>query len=210
MLKYKFSSTDIDVDEKGTIEGYGSKFGLRDQGGDSVKSGAFKSSLATVTPKMLWQHDPSQPIGKWMDASEDSTGLLLRGRLNMDVQKAREVRALVKDGAIDGLSIGYQTVKADRVKEGRDLTELKLWEVSIVTFPMLPDATVSSVKSIDDIDIEDPTQIKRLAERTLREAGFSAMEAKAAAATLADVRFEREATDLNAVRAALKDAIAAM
>ena len=88
---------------------------------------------------------PAQPIGIWDEVREDATGLWVKGRLLRDVEKGREAAALLAAGAIDGLSIGYRTVKAERDGKGqRLLQELELWEVSLVTFPMLPEARVSA------------------------------------------------------------------
>lgn len=132
------------------IEGYASLFGKSDQGGDVVAKGAYQSSLAFLAAKgrsvkMLWQHDPAQPIGIWDEVREDEKGLYVKGRLLDDVKKGREAAALIKAGAIDGLSIGYRTKKAAKDDKGqRLLTELELWEVSLVTFPMLPGARVGA------------------------------------------------------------------
>jgi len=94
---------------------------------------------------MLWQHDPAQPIGIWDEVREDATGLWVKGRLLPQVEKGREAAALLAAGAIDGLSIGYRTVRAERDGKGqRLLQELELWEVSLVTFPMLPEARVAA------------------------------------------------------------------
>ncbi|MBE2277691.1 MAG: HK97 family phage prohead protease, partial [Rhodobacteraceae bacterium] len=94
---------------------------------------------------MLWQHDPAQPIGIWDEVREDEHGLWVKGRLLTEVGRGREAVALLEAGAIDGLSIGYRTVKAARDGKGlRHLTELELWEVSLVTFPMLPEARVAA------------------------------------------------------------------
>jgi len=94
---------------------------------------------------MLWQHDPAQPIGVWDEVREDDTGLWVKGRLLRDVAKGREAAELIAAGAIDGLSIGYRTVKASKNDKGqRVLQELELWEVSLVTFPMLPSARVGA------------------------------------------------------------------
>jgi HK97 family phage prohead protease len=98
---------------------------------------------------MLFQHDPNQPIGVWLDVREDAHGLYVKGRLTLDVARAREVLALMRAGALDGLSIGYRTVRG-RTDAGtgvRRLMEVDLWEISVVTFPMLPDARVSAVKT---------------------------------------------------------------
>ena len=94
---------------------------------------------------MLWQHDPAQPIGVWDEVREDAKGLWVKGRILTDVARGREAAALIGAGAIDGLSIGYRTVKSRKDdKGGRLLSELELWEVSLVTFPMLPDARVGA------------------------------------------------------------------
>jgi HK97 family phage prohead protease len=97
---------------------------------------------------MLYQHDPAQPIGVWLTVAEDARGLQVKGRLDLDVARAREVHSLMRSGALDGLSIGYRAVKATRdAKTGvRRLAEIDLWEISVVTFPMLPDARVTRVK----------------------------------------------------------------
>jgi len=95
--------------------------------------------------KMLWQHDPSQPIGVWDEVHEDARGLYVKGRILTDVTRGREAAALLAAGAIDGLSIGYRTLRSQRDGKGqRLLAELELWEVSLVTFPMLPEARVSA------------------------------------------------------------------
>lgn len=114
---------------------------------------------------MLWQHHPSEPIGVWEEIKEDNIGLFVRGRLLTTVQKARETYELMKAGVIDGMSIGYRTIKSlrDDATGFRTLKEVDLWEISLVTFPMLPSATVTSVKG-------DWT--KRDVERVLREAGM--------------------------------------
>ncbi len=136
------------------IEGYASLFDATDQGGDVVKRGAFARSLEEIQSgkralKMLWQHDPTQPIGVWDEVRVDERGLYVKGRFLDGVAKGREARELVTAGAIDGLSIGYKTIKATKArgennKSQRLLTDLDLWEVSLVTFPMLSSARVAS------------------------------------------------------------------
>jgi Escherichia/Staphylococcus phage prohead protease len=134
--------------EDGVISGYASVFGAADQGGDVVQAGAYKASLDRLAAsgrgiKMLWQHDPAQVIGIWDEVREDKRGLFVKGRFLSEVQKGQEAMALVKAGAIDGLSIGYRTIRAEKDVKGRRLLhELELWEVSLVTFPMLPEARV--------------------------------------------------------------------
>ena len=130
------------------IGGYASLFSEADQNGDVVQPGAFAASLRRIASgggrvKMLWQHDPMKPIGVWEDVEEDSRGLHVRGRLLTDVARGAEAATLLAAGAIDGLSIGYRTVRAEKAGRGRRLIELELWEVSLVTFPMLPTARAS-------------------------------------------------------------------
>ncbi len=133
-----------------TIEGYASHFGTPDRGGDVVQPGAYGASLTALAAKggqvrMLWQHDPAQPIGVWDDVREDARGLHVKGRILADVARGREAAALIAAGAIDGLSIGYRTIRATKNDKGqRLLHELELWEVSLVTFPMLPGARVGT------------------------------------------------------------------
>lgn len=151
-LEHKFIALGdaVTVENGVEISGYASLFGKTDQGGDVVDRGAYATSLAAIagkgrTVKMLWQHDPAQPIGVWDEVREDTTGLFVKGRILRDVAKGREAAALIEAGAIDGLSIGYRTVRATKNdKGGRLLSELELWEVSLVTFPMLPDARVGA------------------------------------------------------------------
>lgn len=141
---------DIKIIDGQVIEGYASYFGQRDKGGDIVQPGAYGACLKALAArggsvKMLWQHDPAQPIGVWEDVREDDKGLYVKGRLLSDVAKGREAMALIGAGAIDGLSIGYRTIRAQKNENGqRLLSELELWEVSLVTFPMLCNARVGA------------------------------------------------------------------
>ncbi len=137
--------------QDGSFVGYASLFGVVDMGRDLVMPGAFRASLekrGAAGVKMLWQHDASQPLGVWTSIIEDARGLKVEGQLNLAVARAREIHALMRDGALDGLSIGFRTQSAvtDKSTGIRKLIRLDLWEVSIVTFPMLPQARVSAVK----------------------------------------------------------------
>ena len=178
-MEYKQFELLIDDDnqQEGCFKGYGSIFGNVDCYGDVVEKGAFISSLEEYAQKnkkipILWQHDPSDPIG-FCSACEDEKGLLMDARLLVDdVKKAKEARALIKNRVISGLSIGY-SVKNNGAffdAEGlRHLTDLKLYEISIVTFPANEEATVDSVKT--ELTIRD-------AEHALIDKGFSRKRAK--------------------------------
>jgi hypothetical protein len=137
--------------EAGVFTGYASLFGETDMGGDVVAPGAFRASLkkrGAHGVRMLFQHDPAQPIGTWLDIAEDGKGLRVVGKLNLDVARARELAALIRDGALDGLSIGYKTIRSARAPGGaRKLLALDLWEISLVTFPMLPGARVGAKRA---------------------------------------------------------------
>lgn len=165
------------VKSDGSFEGYASLFGTEDLGRDVVMPGAFRKSLAKRGArgvKLLYQHDPNEVIGTWEEIREDERGLFVRGQLLSDIGRAREVLALMRAGAVDGLSIGYHVVKAetDRASRTRRLIEVDLWEISVVTFPMLPAARVSAVK-------RQGRPTTREFERWLtRDAGFSRMEAR--------------------------------
>lgn len=129
------------------VAGYASLFDIEDHGRDVVRAGAFAASLAQRGPggvRMLFQHDAGEPVGVWEEIKEDGRGLFVRGRILADAPRGRAVRGLVAQGAVDGLSIGFRTLRsAPRARGGRDLLELDLWEVSIVTFPMLAQARLS-------------------------------------------------------------------
>lgn len=154
--KYCLAEKAVALDGDNVVSGYASIFGKADQGADIVRAGAYKVSLSALSGggrkvKMLWQHNASQPIGVWDEVREDKTGLWVKGRILTDVQAGREALALLKAGAIEGLSIGYRTVRAEKSgKAGRILHELDLWEVSLVTFPMLPEARVEAEAKAED------------------------------------------------------------
>jgi HK97 family phage prohead protease len=141
--------------ETGEFEGYGSTFGGEpDSYGDVIAPGAFTESLAAhkakgTMPKLFWQHSRNEPIGKWLEAKEDSKGLYLRGKLNMGVQRAKEAYALLSEGDIDGLSIGYRIreYSVDTETDVWTLEKVDLFEVSIVSIGANESATVEGVKS---------------------------------------------------------------
>ena len=136
----------------GLFTGYASLFGKRDGTGDIVMPGAFAASLkkrGVENIRMLFQHDPAEPVGSWLEIYEDERGLFVQGRLDKNVQRGRELFSLLENGGLDGLSIGFKTVSAkqDRAVNARRLITIDLWEISLVTFPMLEGARVSAVKS---------------------------------------------------------------
>lgn len=170
-----------DLSEDGTFEGYGSVHGNVDSYGERVMPGAFTASLAKhkregTSVLMLWQHDASEPIGVWEDLAEDAKGLWGKGRLILEVQKAREVHALMKRKAIGGLSIGYREIKTTPDGNVRNLEELDLFEISPVSFPANRRARIEAVKSERMEEFArrlrdgDPMPIKEF-EDILREAG---------------------------------------
>lgn len=168
------------VDTEGVFTGYASTFnGGPDAYGDVIAPGAFAKSLAKhkaddSTPAMLWQHNAEEPIGRWLSITEDSNGLAVKGKLVPTTQRGAEALDLLRAGALNGLSIGFTTPKGGYTSgpTGRRLTEVELWEVSLVTFPANTAARVIEVRSIRSI---------RDFEEHLRESGF----AKAAARKLA-------------------------
>ena len=174
-LEHKFCgvSADIQVADDLTIEGYASLFGKVDQGGDRVEKGAFAASLASGRGvKMLWQHDPAQPIGVWCELCEDNQGLWVKGRLLDGIARAREAAELIRAGAIDGLSVDYRTRRAVKTDQGtRSLTELELWEVSLVTFPMLPTARVAAKGDALDSTLRDLAAVFDAARQDLTRTG---------------------------------------
>lgn len=182
-----------EVRDDGSLVGYGAVFGVMDAYGDIVTRGAFAASLAAhraagTMPAMLWQHDAREPVGVWSAMSEDDIGLRVDGRLVLDTTRGRDAWALLKARALNGLSIGFISKQwtYDRETDVRTLTEIDLWEVSLVTFPANGRARVSGVKhALDGIES------LRDAERLLRDAGMSRSEAKGFVSTVMRLREER-------------------
>jgi HK97 family phage prohead protease len=160
---FRFQVKAID-DAQGTIEAYGSVFDNEDQGGDVVRFGAFKRTIqnsksrvqagkAKFLAVMLWQHNAEQPIGGWTDLQEDSHGLLCKGQIILSTQLGKEAYELIKAGVIQEFSIGYEVMPNGSNYDGktgvRNLTELRLWEVSPVTFAMNQEALLTSIKAND-------------------------------------------------------------
>ena len=179
------------LDEGGKISGYASVFGTLDSDGDVIVKGAFRETLAMCRekgkwPKMLWQHDPSQIIGKWTNMLEDEHGLYVEGHYILDVEKGREAYALAKAGVLTDLSVGFNTQEAERGEmRGRVITKVSLWEVSCVTWGANPDAKF----------VAKALKTERDFERFLRDAGFSRKEATAITADGFKALSQRDAGD---------------
>jgi len=171
---------EVKAKDDGSVEGYGSVFGHKDAYSDIVAPGAFKATLAAhkaagTMPAMLWQHKADEPIGAWSIMAEDEKGLLVHGQLDLDTSRGREAHSLLKKKAIYGLSIGFLSKQwtYDRDADIRTLTEIDLWEVSLVTFPANGKARVTNVKGAEEFTAPKD------AERILRDAGFSKSDATA-------------------------------
>lgn len=135
------------------VEGYASRFWARDLNDDVVAAGAFRTSLERSGArgvKMLHQHEGRAPVGVWDEVREDATGLFVRGRVLDATPEGRMAAALVRAGAVDGLSIGFRAVKARADGRLRVLSEVELWEVSLVTFPMLSGARITRVEPLGE------------------------------------------------------------
>lgn len=136
----------------GAFSGYACLFGQVDLGRDVIEPGAFRRSLAGQGDgdvKMLYQHDPHQPIGLWNSIVEDNIGLRVQGRLLLELRSAQEVLSLMRAGILSGLSIGFRVRNSWRNQRSRlrYIRTADLWEISIVTFPMQTRARVDSIKS---------------------------------------------------------------
>jgi HK97 family phage prohead protease len=147
----------LPIDQDGRFSGYASVFGIADDAGDVVLPGAFRASLrkrSASAIKMLFQHDPREPIGTWERVAEDGYGLFVTGRLVAGVPRADALKRLIERRAVDGLSIGFRTVKASRDGGSglRRIAQIDLWEISVVTFPMLDPARIASAPDQPDLN----------------------------------------------------------
>jgi len=210
------------VTEEGEIEGYGAVLKNVDEVGDRLVPGVFTKTLAMhqkngTRPLMLWNHNSDEPIGIWSDLVEDAKGLKVKGRIVLETARGKEVHALLKAGAIQGLSIGYRT-KADAIENGvRVIKDLDLWEISPVSFAANGKARVTGVKSVGAMEefarrLRDgePPETKEF-EDILRDAGVP----KALATRIASVgyakaiRSDSEGKAKDDTLRALRDAAAA-
>jgi len=168
-MEFKAQTLELKADDAGGFEGYGAFFDNVDSDNDKIERGAFSKSLTARKPKMLWQHDPRDPIGVFDSVKEDGRGLYVKGRF-ANTLKAQEARDLVKMGAVDSMSIGYRTKQFLWDGDVRVIKEVDLFEVSLVTIPANEQARLVSVKSLDTA---------REVEDALRQIGFSQKQAMA-------------------------------
>lgn len=189
------------VNEDGLFSGYGSVFGVVDSYQEVVAAGAFKESLDSRMPSLLWQHRSGEPIGVYTTVKEDNIGLHVEGKLALKTTRGAEAYELLKMGAISGLSIGFVTREDsyDRVTGVRTLKKVDLWEVSLVTFPANDSARVANIKSIESIkSLAD-------AETYLREAGgLSKREAVAMLARIKSLQGRSESDGLGELQALIQ------
>jgi len=177
MLETKFLPVDLkagkmtDDGRYREIDGYGAVFGNVDSYNEIIEPGAFAASIAAKEPKMAWQHDLRELVGRWDEYREDNNGLMMRGRIATRTERGADAVELLEMGALKGLSIGFNTIKSemDHDKGIRRLLEIDLWEVSLVSVPANPLANVTGFKSIETT---------REFEAALRKMGFSRSDAK--------------------------------
>jgi len=151
---FTFQELKADDTTAGSFSGYLSVFGNLDSYKDIVEPGAFQKTINDARGRggkylfpVLWQHDPSEPIGGFLEMREDRKGLWVRGQLDLDTEKGKRAYSGLQKGYLDGLSIGYDTIKQKYAGEIRHLLEVRMWEGSIVTFPANPDTRVVGVKT---------------------------------------------------------------
>lgn len=146
------------VSADGGFCGYASLFGRMDLSGDVVEAGAFARSLArrkTEGVGLLLEHDPNRTIGHWLYIEEDARGLWVEGQLGA-APAARQAARAMASGSLDGLSIGFSTISAEREGRVRRLVEVDLWEVSVVAAPMLPEARARAAGAVRETGGERP------------------------------------------------------
>ncbi len=174
---------DVDLETvrlDGAFSGYASVFDSVDQGRDAIAKGAFAASLKKRSPsaiRMLYQHDPDQPIGVWKTIREDQKGLYVEGQITRGVNRSEEILELMRAGAIDGLSIGFKTKRArvNPTTKVRWILAADLWEISVVTFPLLESARIETVKSTPGSNVPSVRDLERW---LTRDAGLSRSDAR--------------------------------
>lgn len=207
-LKQKdFALSVKEISEDGTFTGYGSVFDVVDSYRDIVAKGAFVKSLDKhkekgTMPALLWQHNSAEPLGVFTSMEEDDIGLKLTGQIAMKTQRGAEAYELMKMKAVSGLSIGFvpKSETYDKKSGVTTLTEVDLWETSLVTFPANDEARVEGVKSIEQL-----SSIKDV-EAHLRDSGMSKRESQAVISRVKSLaRSDSEADELAPLAEAIKN-----
>lgn len=180
-----FLEVKLDAGAPGRFKGYGSTFGNVDLGKDVCVKGCFVRSLGEhksggTLPAMYWMHDRSEPIGDWIDVGEDAKGLVVEGQLyhgDSATECSKKAANVLRGTGPKGLSIGYKTKDShyDAKTGVRSLKDVDLPEISVVGYGMNPKAVVTHIKSLFEDGLV-PTV--REVEELLRDAGFSAVQAK--------------------------------
>lgn len=197
----RLEDVDLKLDgETGKFSGYASVFGGVDSYGDTIIKGAFESTLRGGKPKMFFGHDQSMPIGKWLKAKEDDHGLFVEGELTPGLGLSADVRAAMKHGTLDGLSIGgyLKLGDYDETESGRIIRKWSsLVEVSPVVFPADRAARIdlTSVKSMDFEALLPECKSEKDIERLLRDAGLGKWEAMAIVSKIRNIVKGRDAAD---------------
>lgn len=190
-MDFPFEIKSEEINENGSFTGYASVFDKKDDSrrwidgiiteGDVVRYGAFTESISKGGRNgngivMLWQHMSDQVPGIWTSFEENKTGLKVKGDLLLDTQLGKESYVRAKNGAIKGLSIGFDTIEwsLDEKKKIREIKKAELWEISLVTFPAQKKANIIDVKSLEH---NFKTMNERDFENYLREAGNLSREA---------------------------------
>jgi HK97 family phage prohead protease len=199
-----------EISDSGEFSGYGSVFGVKDSYSDIVMPGAFAKSLADWKskggmPALLWQHKTDEPIGIFTRMEEDEHGLFVEGKLLKDDDPmAKRAYAHLKAGSITGMSIGYSDVdwEYDKDKGAFKLNEVKLWEVSLVTFPANEEARINNVKTLlKSGELPKPA----LVEQCLRDAGFSRTQAKSILSGGYKALRDADSDDIDALKSAIQN-----
>lgn len=198
-------NVNFDKEDIGTFCGYASVFNNIDSYNDVILPGAFKKTLlekfANKSIKLLWQHTPKEPIGIIEELKEDSHGLFIKGKLLLEGKRAKEAHQLIKEGAISGLSIGFNVRNAnkrDNNKGVRVIKEVELWEVSVVTFPANEESNITAIASnnevINEKNKQDVEEIKSLkdVEKILKNNGFSQKDSKIIISKIKEFKNQRD------------------
>ena len=203
-FEVKFSNADT-----GIIKGFAATYGGEpDAVGDVIAPGAFINSLARIATegrklKILRAHDQNKPIGQWTSLTDTPSGLMVEGKLTLDNTDGADAYALIKDGTIDALSIGYAVIASEpRSGGGRTLTEIELVEISVVTFGANKSARITDVKGVA---VDPETKARKAAKKEAKQmadkqATELAAELEKAKNRIGDL--EAKAANINAAPAA--------